>query len=236
MAVNLDRLGSTANARRLLEELIAEPAPTGWPRSPTSKLAQHPPQAGRLERAEEVLWAGPRALSRTTAACAPSSPSSSTTDASRSGRWRWSGGCRDRRQDRRADAAPALRHGTAEGLRRGACGARGERGVAGLPRLARLVDEGGGPGTGGRRAMTRAMRTGGLRSPSALAVGDRWRLPARAAGSVEVAILEPSPFDAVCGAVEVPIADPGASEPVEPGRDLRRRGASGPAHRGSRGR
>jgi tetratricopeptide (TPR) repeat protein len=58
MAVNLDRLGSPDQARRLLEELIAEPA-TDWEAAVAyQELARIHRQAGRLDRAESVLWEG----------------------------------------------------------------------------------------------------------------------------------------------------------------------------------
>jgi len=62
--------------------------------------------------------------------------------------------------------------------------------------------------------MTRAMRTGGLVLLAALAVAMLAAPQARAAGKVDVAILDPGPFDAVSGAVKVRLQIH-ASEPIE---------------------
>lgn len=58
MAVNLKRLGSEQDAIRLLEALVSEPEADWVSVVAFQELAGIHRQAGRLERAEEVLWQG----------------------------------------------------------------------------------------------------------------------------------------------------------------------------------
>lgn len=57
-AVNLDRLGASDQARRLLEQLVAEPAADWVAAVAYQELGRIHRDAGRFDRAEEVLFAG----------------------------------------------------------------------------------------------------------------------------------------------------------------------------------
>ena len=58
MAVNLNRLGSEEDAIRLLGALLSEPEADWVSEVAFQQLAELHRRAGRLERAEEVLWQG----------------------------------------------------------------------------------------------------------------------------------------------------------------------------------
>lgn len=58
MAVNMDRLGETRQARRLLQELIAEPGRDWTASLAYEELARIHRAAGNLAGAEQVLWEG----------------------------------------------------------------------------------------------------------------------------------------------------------------------------------
>jgi len=58
MAVNLDRLGSPGQARRLLEELVAEPQADWVATVAYQELGRIHREQGHLDRAESVLWEG----------------------------------------------------------------------------------------------------------------------------------------------------------------------------------